>query len=160
MNDEKSALLAFLGMQHAHILHAIEGVSEEDMRRPVLPSGWNILGLIQHLTLDVEQFWFQCVQLGKVDDFDFEVKAWEVPPELPAATVIERYRQEIARSVATIEQTPLDALPLWWPDFFGDMPVRTLRKNVLHVMTETAAHAGHLDAVRELIDGQQWLVLT
>jgi hypothetical protein len=83
-----------------------------------------------------------------------------VPPELPAATVIERYRQEVARSVATIEQTPLDALPLWWPDFFGDMPVRTLRKNVLHVITETAAHAGHLDAVRELIDGQQWLVLT
>lgn len=160
MDDEKTALLAFLRQQHQHILGAIEGLADDDLRRPVLPSAWSILGLVQHLTYDVEQFWFQCVQLGKTDEFDFERQAWEVADELPAADVIAAYRQAIAQSVAVIEQTPLDALPLWWPDFFGDMPVRTLRKNVLHVMTETATHAGHLDAMVELIDKRQWLVLT
>ena len=48
----------------------------------------------------------------------------------------------------------------WWPDFFKNFPPRPLRKTILHVITETATHAGHLDAARELIDGGQWLVLT
>jgi hypothetical protein len=51
-------------------------------------------------------------------------------------------------------------MPKWWPDFFRDFPPRPLRRTILHVITETAAHAGHMDAARELIDGGQWLVLT
>jgi len=47
----------------------------------------------------------------------------------------------------------------WWPDFFGDWRLNNHRDILFHVMTETACHAGHLDAVRELIDGRQWLVL-
>ena len=52
-------------------------------------------------------------------------------------------------------------LPLWWPEeLFPGFRLHTLREIVLHVITETACHAGHLDAVRELIDGRTWLVLT
>ncbi len=50
-------------------------------------------------------------------------------------------------------------MPAWWPDFFSDFPARPLRRTILHVITETACHAGHLDAARELTDGTQWLVL-
>lgn len=160
MDEEKAALLGYLSGQQQHILHAIEGLPDEALRQPMLQSGWTILGMIQHLTHDVEAFWFQCVQLGDTESFDFEKKAWHVADDVSAADVIERYRQEIARTAEVIEHTSLDAAPLWWPDFFGDMPQRPLRNTVLHVMTETATHAGHLDVVVELIDNRQWLVLT
>jgi Protein of unknown function (DUF664) len=51
-------------------------------------------------------------------------------------------------------------MPTWWPDFFANLPPRPLRRTILHAIAETATHAGHLDAARELIDGGQWLVLT
>jgi len=50
---------------------------------------------------------------------------------------------------------------MWWPEeLFGTWRMNSLRKVMLHVITETACHAGQLDAVRELIDGRQWLILT
>ena len=62
---------------------------------------------------------------------------------------------------AVITGTALDAPPVWWPShIFPDLPPRDLRNTILAVITETASHAGHLDAVRELIDGRTWLVLT
>jgi len=80
---------------------------------------------------------------------------------VPAAAVFDVYRQEIDRANAIITATPLDAAPTWWPDdLFGDFRLRTLREIMLHVRTETACHAGHLDAVRELIDGRRSLILT
>jgi len=52
-------------------------------------------------------------------------------------------------------------VPAWWPaEIFSDLPSRGLRDAILHVITETAYHAGHLDVVRELIDGRTWQVLT
>jgi hypothetical protein len=55
----------------------------------------------------------------------------------------------------------MDTPPAWWPeDQFGSRRLHSLEELVLHVITETACHAGHLDAARELIDGKQWLVLT
>ena len=53
----------------------------------------------------------------------------------------------------------LDAGPAWWPDIFGDWRLDDLEQVLLHVVTETACHAGHLDAARELLDGRRWLVL-
>jgi hypothetical protein len=71
------------------------------------------------------------------------------------------YRQEAARADAVVLERALDAEPAWWPtDLFSGLPVRDVRQTVLAVITETATHAGHLDAVRELIDGRTWLVLT
>jgi hypothetical protein len=86
--------------------------------------------------------------------------AWQVGPDVAGEDVLARYRQEIERSDAIIAVTALDAAPAWWPDFFGDWRMETLREVLLHVITETATHAGHLDAAREIIDGRQWLVLT
>jgi hypothetical protein len=61
------------------------------------------------------------------------------------------------------EAEGLDAsglMPKWWPASLTNMPAPPLYKALLHVIAETATHAGHLDAARELIDGRQWLVLT
>jgi hypothetical protein len=86
--------------------------------------------------------------------------AWHPPADLTPADVLRLYRDEIARSNAIIDATDLDAPPAWWPeDLFGDYRLHSLREVIMHVITETATHAGHIDAARELIDGRQWLVL-
>lgn len=157
---ETSTLLAFLDHQRRHVLGILEGLDDEALRRPVLPSGWTCLGLVQHLALDVERFWFGAVVAGEPFDLDGP-DAWQVGADVPAEAVFESYRREIEHANAIIAATPLDSSPAWWPEeVFPGMPVRNLRKTVLHVIAETACHAGHLDAARELIDGRTWLVLT
>ena len=160
VDDEKDALLAALNAQRKHVLGALDGLSDDDLRRPVLPSGWTALGMVRHLTLEVEQFWFRGAVAGEPITLTKRDEAWQVPADVPGAAILGRYRDEIAKADAIIAATPLDAMPKWWPDFFGDFPPRQLRRTVLHVITETATHAGHLDAARELIDGAQWMVLT
>lgn len=156
---EAAALLSSLRAQREHVLGVLEGLSEESLRRPVLPSGWTCLGLVRHLALDVERFWFRAVVAGEAVDLETGDGAWQVAPDVPAAAVFDLYRDEAERADAVLAATPLDVAPAWWPDFFGGWGPRPLRKTVLHVITETATHAGHLDAARELIDGRTWLVL-
>jgi hypothetical protein len=163
LTPELRVLLDSLDAQRRHVLGILEGLDEDDLRRPVLPSGWSCLGLVQHLALDDERFWFQGVVAGDRAVIDQVMNApadsWQVGPDVPAEQVLALYRQHIERSNAIIEATPLDAAPAWWPDFFGDFRLENLREVVVHVLTETAVHAGHLDATRELIDGRTWLVL-
>lgn len=157
---EHDALLAALTAQREHVLGILDGLSDDDLRRPLLPSGWSCLGLLRHLALDVERFWFRAVVAGEQVDLD-EDDAWQVAPGETAESVFALYRQEIVLADAVLVATPLDAAPGWWPeDLFRDFPARPLRKTVLHVITETACHAGHLDAARELVDGRTWMVLT
>jgi len=73
--------------------------------------------------------------------------------------VLAAYRDEIERSNAVIASTPLDQAPVQRDPWWGEWDVPDLRFVLLHVITETACHAGHLDAARELIDGRQWLTL-
>jgi uncharacterized damage-inducible protein DinB len=161
MNAEAMALLSTLASQREHILGSLEGLSEEALRRPVLPSGWSCLGLVRHLALDVERFWFRAVVAGEQVDLETGDGAWQVAPEVPADAVFKLYRQETEFADGIIAANPLDAEPRWWPgELFGDLPTWDLRRAILHVITETACHAGHLDAARELIDNKQWLVLT
>ncbi len=127
----------------------------------MLPSGWTCLGLIQHLTLDVERFWFRAVMAGEQVELHSGDGGWRAADDMTAEAVLELYRDEAARADAVVDGRPLDAGPAWWPaDIFEDLPVRDLRRTLLAVTVETATHAGHLDAVRELIDGRTWLVLT
>jgi hypothetical protein len=162
---ETERLLSYLNAQRAHVLGILEGLDEQPLRRPLLPSGWSCLGLVQHLTLDIERFWFRGVVAGERAVTDEPVEAdddaWKVPPEVPAETVLASYRDEIDRANTIIAATGLDAAPAWWPgDLFGEWRLDDLGDVLLHVITETACHAGHLDAARELIDGRTWLVVT
>jgi uncharacterized damage-inducible protein DinB len=161
MSKESRTLLASLTSQRKHVLGILEGLPDEALRRPVLPSGWTCLGLVRHLAIDVERFWFRAVTGGEQLDFDDSGQgAWPVGADIPAEDVLGLYRREIEAADAIIAGTSLDAPPAWWPDFFGSWRLEDLRETILHVITETACHAGHLDAVRELIDGRTWLVLT
>jgi len=159
-NEEKDALLASLNDQREHLLGTLEGLSEEDMRRAALPSAWTPLGLVRHLALEVEQFWFRGAVAGEPITLTSKDEAWQVPAYVSGAAILDLYREEVAKANEIIAATPIDAMPKWWPDFFENFPPRPLRRTILHVIAETATHAGHLDAARELIDGGQWLVLT
>lgn len=161
MTGETQTLLDALRSQREHVLGILDGLPDEALRRPVLPSGWTCLGLVRHLALDVERFWFRAVVAGERVELEARAGAWQVAPEVPAAAVLDLYRAEAALADAVVAATPLDAGPAWWPeDLFEGLPRRDLRATLLSVITETACHAGHLDAARELIDGRTWLVLT
>jgi Protein of unknown function (DUF664) len=164
IQPETSALLASLTIQRSHVLGILEGLTDDQLRRPVLPSRWSCLGMVQHLTISDERFWFRGIVGGDsacVSASADEAKAeaiWQVAPDAPAAAVLEAYRQEIELADAVIAATPLDQPPAIWPtEIWPDWRLPNLRAVILHVITETACHAGHLDAARELIDGHQWM---
>ncbi len=162
MSPETETLLTHLNDQRRHVQGILVGLGEADLRRPVLPSGWSCLGLVRHLALDVERFWFRAVVAGDgavIDGLGQEGDVWQVGHDVPAEAILGRYQQEIDAANAVMAATPIQAAPAWWPERFADWRLRTLREVVLHVITETACHAGHLDAARELIDGRRWLVL-
>jgi Protein of unknown function (DUF664) len=160
MSAETELLLSSLHNQREHVLGILAGLPDEALRRAVLPSGWTCLGLVRHLALDVERFWFQSVMAGERVELESGSGAWQVGPEVPAEDVFALYRREAELADAIITATPLDAAPVNWPDFFGSWRLESMRAVILHVITETATHAGHLDAVRELIDGTTWLIIT
>ncbi|MZD07982.1 DUF664 domain-containing protein [Streptomyces sp. SID5785] len=163
-SPEIQALLTTLDGQRRHVLGILDGLDDAALRRPVLPSGWSCLGLVQHLALDVERFWFRAVLTGDRDviaALDETDDAWQVAADAPPAEILDRYRTEIDRATATVTALPADAPLAWWPQhLFGDPHLHTVRDVLLHVITETACHAGHLDAARELVDGRRWLTLT
>ena len=160
---ETDVLLAALNAQRRHVLGITEGLSDEDMRRPVLPTGWTAAGMVRHLTLDVEQFWFRGIVAGEPIELDRPDDAvWTVGADESVDAVLDLYRREIELANAVITASDPSAAPAWWPEhhFPPSFVMHDLRQIVLHVITETACHAGHLDAARELIDGRTWLILT
>lgn len=161
MDDEREAVLAALHTARRHVLTQVAGMSEADRRRSTVPSGWTPLGLVRHLTLSDERFWFEVVVAGGPLDFwpQGPDGDWRVAEDEPSDDVLGAYRQAIARSDEVVRGTPLDAPPRYrepgWPDeAFAD-----LRAILLHVVVETATHAGQLDVARELADGAQYIVL-
>jgi hypothetical protein len=164
MPESTESLLAHLETQRRHVLGIMEGLDESQLRRPVLPSGWSCLGMIQHLALSVEHYWFRCVMGGESLGFFRDAQGgdlddWAVSAEERAERVLATYRDEIDRANAVIASMALDDPPRQRDEWWGDWAVPDLRYVMMHVITETACHAGHLDAARELLDGRQWLVL-
>jgi uncharacterized damage-inducible protein DinB len=161
---EKQTLLDALASQRQHVLGILEDLDDEAMRRPVLPSGWSCLALLRHLALDDERFWFSGTVAGDpavvADVLAGAEDGWHIGSDDTAASVVALYREQVERSDAVLAAAALDDPPAWWPeDLFGSFRLDTVREVLVHVLTETAVHAGHLDAARELIDGRQWMVL-
>jgi uncharacterized damage-inducible protein DinB len=160
---ERAALTAYLHAQRCSVLAIVDGLPEDDMRRPVVPTGWTPVGMIEHL-VGAERFWFQRVVAG-IGDAD-RVDATEIHTETdngPFATgrevseVVTFYREQVERSTAILADVQLDSRPA------GPIPreqkdtIHSVRDVVLHLIEETARHAGHLDIARELLDGQTGL---
>src|SRR5260370_37528291 len=93
MIKESQALVSSLADQRNHVLGILEGLSEQDLRRPILPSHWTCAGLVHHLAIDVERFWFRAVVAGEQLPDDEPDNAWQVPAGLTATAVLDAYRR-------------------------------------------------------------------
>jgi uncharacterized damage-inducible protein DinB len=155
--DPKDTLHRYLQRGRDALLWKLEGLSEYDVRRPLVPTGTNLLGLVKHMAL-VEAGYFGHVfdrpydAPVLIDDADEpNVDMWATAAET-REQVADAYRQVWAHSDTTIRELPLDAagrVP-WWPQ---DRNPVNLHWILVHVATETHRHAGHADIVRELVDG-------
>ena len=164
-SSELQALRGALHGARRHVFEALSGLDSDALRLRVLPSGWTCLGLVNHLSRDVERFWFQAVIAGEqtaIDDvLSYPGNAWTPSTDEPCEEILATYRYNIERADDIVGASSLDAAPTWWPEkLFGSWRLETVREIVLHVIVETATHTGHLDAARELIDGELHLVLT
>jgi uncharacterized protein DUF664 len=159
-DKDDQALLDFLHAQRNVVLSIVEGLDEEAWHRSVVPSGWTPAGLVEHLG-GAEWHWFQGVVAGKhpepapgdEDLRPYDPMAAFVSNE-PSAEIIGFYREQCASSDAVLAVTPLSARPRGRHGVPGQDEPPDVRWVVLHMIEETARHAGHLDIARELIDGQ------
>ena len=162
-HSERHLLLTRLAGQRGHVLAQLEGLADAQLRRSVLPSGWSCLGLVRHLTLSDERYWFEVVMAGEPLDFwpEGDNGDWRVADDEPIEHVLDAYRAAIANSDAIVARLSLDDPPArpeaWWLEAGLSFP--DLRTVLVHHLVETATHAGQLDAVRELLDGKQYLVI-
>ncbi|HBW20072.1 MAG: DinB family protein [Streptosporangiaceae bacterium] len=154
--DQKADLHRYLQLAREAVVWKLDGLREYDIRRPMTPTGTNLLGLVKHLA---------GVELGYFGDTfgrpfsdplpwsedDPTSDMWATPGE-SREQIIRLYQRACAHSDATIDALALDAtgrVP-WWPPERGEV---TLHRILVHMIAETSRHAGHADIVRELIDG-------
>ena len=156
-------LRTFLRAQRESVLAIVEGLSEQAWHRSVVPTGWTPAGMLEHLG-GAEWHWFQGVVAGRHPEpapADEDLPAYDPTAafvcDQPSAEVIGFYREQCASSDAVLAQTPLSARPRGRHGVRGQEEPPDARWVVLHMIEETARHAGHLDIARELIDGQTGL---
>ena len=149
---ERSALLHFLAAQRGAVLAVLDGLDDAMLSRAVLPSGWTPAGLVEHLGF-AERHWFQEVLLGVADPLPWPDDGTPLRTSRPAAEAFAFYAAQCTRSDEIVAGLALDAQPVGrHPGPLGD-ETTDLRRIILHMIEETARHAGHLDVVRELVDG-------
>lgn len=161
MSRERDALLTHLQSERTHVLATVEGLAEEDLTRAVAPSGWSMAQLLQHLTYDDEIFWVSAILGADEEAIGLVQDGWAVPVT-SGADAVATYRHWAERSDAVLAEVDLDAAPAWWPpaEVFPFPRFADARGCVYRVLVETATHAGHLDLVRETVDGHQHLVVS
>ncbi|MBW3667796.1 MAG: DinB family protein [Actinobacteria bacterium] len=158
----KADLHRYLQVSRDALLWKLEDVSEYDVRRPMTPTGTNLLGLVKHLA-GVELGYFGDT-FGRpagvtlpwlAEDAEANADMWATPEESRDEIVV-LYRRAWAHADATIEALPLDAVGRvpWWPVERSEV---TLHRVLVHMIAETHRHAGHADLVRELADGRTGL---
>jgi uncharacterized protein YndB with AHSA1/START domain len=156
---QDQVLLEFLAAQREAVLAIVAGLDEQAWHRSVVPTGWTPAGLVEHLG-GAEFHWFQMVVAGAEIELP---EGEEMEPYDPmaafvtgmsSAEVIAEYREICARSDAVLAVTPLSAAPRGVHGHPDTEQPPTVRWVVLHMIEETARHAGHLDIARELLDGR------
>jgi hypothetical protein len=157
-DQDKDDLHHYLQVAREALLWKLEGLSEYEVRRPMVPTGTNLLGIVKHVASVEAGYLGDC--FGRPfpehfpwfdDDAEPNADLWATPEE-SRASIVELYRRVWTHSDATIEALPLDALGHvpWWAPEHREV---TLHLVLVHVVAETQRHAGHADIVRELVDG-------
>jgi uncharacterized damage-inducible protein DinB len=167
--DPTAALHHYLQESRDALLWKLEGVGERDLRLPRTPTGTNLLGIVKHVA-NVEIGYF-VPTFGREwpdpdhplvvtdEDYDADPQSdWWVPAEVSAAEVVDFYREVAAFADTTIADLPLDAVGTvpWWPRERSEV---SLHRILVHVIADTARHAGHADILREGIDGAAGLAV-
>ncbi|GAA4664821.1 DinB family protein [Frondihabitans cladoniiphilus] len=155
--DLKTVLHDYLRVRRDDLLAKLDGLSEYDARRPLTPTGTNLLGLVKHVASTQLGYFGEVFDRpspvtpvwlaeGAADDDDL----W-APESESRASIVEFHRFSAEHSDATIDALDLDSPGVvpWWPVDRRDV---TLGRILAHMIAETARHAGHADIVRELID--------
>ncbi|PZF79990.1 DinB family protein [Jiangella anatolica] len=160
MTDVKAELHRKLCEARAGLLSRLDGLSEYDLRRPLTPTGTNLLGLVKHVAGG--EYVYLGTSFGRPPP---ETLAWEedgsiwdgadmwAKPDESSEYIIGLYQRACAHGDATVEALDLDApgrVPHWPAERAGT----TLGVLIIRMLSETAQHAGHADIVRELIDGR------
>lgn len=152
-------LRGFLRAQRESVLAIVDGLSEEAWHRSIVPTGWTPAGLVEHLG-GAEWHWFQGVVAGKQPELPGDVDEDREPydpmtvvftTDSSPTEVLAFYRDQCAESESVLDSTSLSAQPLGKHGWDEPPDVRWI---VLHMIEETARHAGHLDIARELLDGE------
>ncbi len=148
---EKESLRVSLDRHRDVVLWKLEGLDDEQVRRALTPSGTNLLGLVKHLA-SMEYGWF-CVTFGReteqlpFDENDPDANL-KVTADETTAGIVAYYGRARTAADKVIDEVELDELGTAWS---GD--VVSLRWALIRVIEETVRHAGHMDILRELIDG-------
>lgn len=150
-DGEKESLRAGLDRHRDAVVWKLDGLDDAELRRPMTPSGTHLLGLVKHLAV-VEYGWF-CGTFGRaMEPFPFDPQDegadLRVEPHETTADIVEYYGRARAAADQVIAEVGIEDLGT---TPFGAKP--SLRWVLIHMIEETARHAGHMDIVRELIDG-------
>jgi len=150
VHSERDVLLRFLDRSRDAVARATEGLTEEQLRTPVVPSGTTLLGLLGHPT-EMEVHWFGRVFRGEPGELPGH-DGWEVAPGTTGAAAVAAYRAACARSDEVVFAEP-DLSAIAAAVNPGEDERVALRRILGHLVEETSRHAGHADVLRELIDG-------
>ncbi|MEP7179355.1 MAG: DinB family protein [Pseudonocardiales bacterium] len=148
---EKQSLQASLDRHRMAVLWKLDGLDDAELRRAMTSSGTTLLGLVKHLAA-VEYGWF-CLTFGRETEplpFDDDDENADLRVELNESTadILAFYERARAAADQVIDELDVEDEGTAW---FGDTV--TMRWVLIHMIEETARHAGHADIVRELIDG-------
>jgi uncharacterized damage-inducible protein DinB len=149
--DDKAVLMTWLQHQRDSVLAIVGDLDPELARTSVVPSGWTPAGLVEHLC-GAERFWVGWVLSGRASTPEQQE---EREPSLTEALAL--YRRQAAASDELLAVLPVDARPVGLDQPGLPTEVRDVREVLLHLIEETARHAGHLDIARELLDGRTGL---
>jgi uncharacterized damage-inducible protein DinB len=156
---ERDALAQYLDYQRETILIKTDGLTREQLARKLPTSGLTLAGILYHLAL-VEEAWLEVRFLGQPRREPWQGVDWDADPdwEFRTATTMEpaalrrRYRDACNRGRQAAAQA--DSLDELSAVKLSDGEQFTLRWVLLHLIEETARHAGHADLLREAIDGE------
>jgi uncharacterized damage-inducible protein DinB len=153
--DERETLGGFLDWYRSVVERKIDGLDLDEAQRVRTATGMSALGIVKHLGW-VERGWFRDVFAGEdVDAIDVDgdnSAEFAVGDNDTVASVLAFYRAEVEDSRRIASQAPaLDALSVRQTEFGDHVSLRWI---MVHMLEETARHAGHLDLMREEIDGQ------
>jgi hypothetical protein len=154
--DEKALLRTHLALAQKHLLWKLDGLSDEELRRPMTKTSTNLIGIVKHLTGVTAQYLISTFgrerevfdwERGEEPEFWYGGDMWATPEE-SSADLLSAYRRACDAALESIDALDFDAIGT----HHTGLKV-SLRWMILNVLSDTLRHLGHADVIRENIDG-------